>query len=122
MYFLIDEIIVPTRHEKKLLDNIDNFRRLYFKVPGITQVKYLKTTLEAFTKPGVNVDKPGAANLTTVDNPAGSYLLLIAFESKQKFQDYHDNSTLSKQIHQKISSYFDDRQLTIRAALHGNEI
>lgn len=122
MYYLIDEIIVPAEDEEKFLDHIGEFRQLYLNVQGVSKVRYLKTTLEAFTKPGITAETPGAENLNITNSPDRSYLLLIVFKSQKEFQDYHNNSTLSKQIHQKISSYFNGRQLTIRAALHGNEI
>lgn len=122
MYYLIDEIILPAEHEQTFLNCIEEFRNLYLKVPGVTAARYLKTTLEAFTKHGIVAETPGAENLVINLNPVGSYLLMIVFESQQKFQDYHDNSTLSKQIHQQISGRFAGKQLTIRAALHGNEI
>jgi heme-degrading monooxygenase HmoA len=122
MYYLVDEIIVSPEYEQIFLDNLNEFRQLYLNVSGVAEVRYLKTTLETLTKLGAAANAIGAENLTIVNNPTGSYLLLIAFESQQKFQDYHDNSSLAKQIHRKVSSYFGGKQLTIRAALHGNEI
>lgn len=122
MYYLLDEIIIPKEFNRTFLNHINDFRRLYLGVSGVADIRYLKTTLEAFSKSKVAAGASGAENLDIVQNPASSYLLLIVFKSQKEFQDYHDNSALSKQIHQKISSYFNGRQLTIRAALHGNEI
>lgn len=121
-YYLLDEIIVPSGFEEVFDKNVDKFKELYQKVQGVTQVIYLKTKLEAFTKSEVLEDAPGAENLVINLNPEKSYLLLIVFESQEDFQNYHDNSDASKQIHQEIAEYFDNKQLTIRAALHGEEI
>ena len=122
MYLLIDEIIVPAEYEQRFLDRVKWFRQLYLNISGVDDVRYLKTTLEAFTRTEATTEAPGAKNLIITNNPDRSYLLFILFESQQKFRDYHDNSALSKQIHHQISGYFGDKQLTIRAALHGNEI
>jgi len=122
MYLLIDEIIVSTKYQKDFLRLLPKFKDLYLKVRGVISATYLKATLEAFQKT-TKKETLGSGNkhLTINLNPRNSYLLMIIFKSKKDFENYHDNSALSKQIHQKISSNFDGKQLTIKAALHGEE-
>lgn len=122
MYLLIDEILVPPKYQKVFLRHLPKFKSFYLKVPGVTSATYLKTTLEAFQKTATKeAFGAGAKHLTIGLNPQNAYLLMIIFKSKKSFEDYHDNTALSKEIHQKISSHFGGKQLTIRATLHGEE-
>lgn len=123
MYLLIDEILVPLKYQEVFLHHLPKFKNLYLKVPGVTSATYLKTTLEAFGEPRAReILGSGTKHLTISFNPRNAYLLLIIFKSKKYFEAYHDNTILSKKIHRKIAFYFGGKQLTIRAALHGEEI
>lgn len=123
MYLLIDEILVPLKYQEVFLHHLPKFKNLYLKVPGVTSATYLKTTLEAFEEPRAReILGSGAKHLIISINPKNSYLLMIVFKSRKFFEAYHDNTALSKTIHRKIAFYFDGKQLTIRAALHGEKI
>ena len=101
MYYLIDELIVPTKYQSVFLKKLPYFRRLYRAVSGVTSVVYLKTIL------------PRHKN---------SYLLIITFKTQHHFQNYHDNSDIARQIHLKISRHFGGKQLSIKLSLHGLDI
>lgn len=123
MYFLIDEIAIPSTSRKIFLSHIPEFRNLYLKVEGVTSVNYFRTTLEAFEKPKtVKSFGSGSNNLIIRKNPLGSFLLVIVFKSRKFFEAYHNNTALSKTIHRKIAFYFGGKQLTIKTALHGEKI
>ncbi len=123
MYLLVDEIIIPPQDEMIFLSHVAEFIRLYKNVAGVKDVRYFTTTNEALPAKSTKTSYgTGAEELIIKKHPKCSYLLMIVFASQKDFQTYHDHSAQAKGIHDKIASYFSGKQLTIRAALHGEEI
>lgn len=108
MYWIIDEICVPKKYRADFIKRIPYFKKLYLDIKGITSVTYCTTKLKDI---GNIIYK----------NPEDSFLLIITFDKQSSFKTYHDNSTLARETHTKISKYFGGKQLQINTSIHGDD-